>query len=268
MALDFAELYQKHRGDLVRLAASYLRDTAAAEDVVHEVFTGFLAAELRNPDAAIGYLTVSTKNRARDALRRRAAIADGEIPEPTHAGPSAEQVALERAERTAVIDALRTLPRQQRTALVLRYYGGLVEPEIAESMHISRGAVKSHVSRGKRRLAVDPQPSSVVVPPPVRRRPGRTREVTSRPAQYGLEQTVDRRARPGQPLTPIQVDILRRVADGVYDHEIARALEMSTRTFRRHLTAAQRKLGARTRPHAVALAITIGLIPITREDTP
>jgi RNA polymerase sigma factor (sigma-70 family) len=61
---------------------------------------------------------------------------------------SAEAGALAIIEHEAVVAALRTLPARQREALVLRYYGELSEAEIAEAMGISRGAVKSHTSRG------------------------------------------------------------------------------------------------------------------------
>jgi RNA polymerase sigma factor (sigma-70 family) len=44
--------------------------------------------------------------------------------------------------------ALGTLPARQREALVLRYYGDLSEAQIASTMGISRGAVKSHATRG------------------------------------------------------------------------------------------------------------------------
>lgn len=43
---------------------------------------------------------------------------------------------------------LRALPAKQRAVLVLRYYEGLAEAEIAEVLGISRGTVKSHASRG------------------------------------------------------------------------------------------------------------------------
>jgi RNA polymerase sigma factor (sigma-70 family) len=62
--------------------------------------------------------------------------------------PSAEHGALALVERSAVIAALRDLPERQREALVLRYYADLSEAEIAAAMKISRGAVKSHTSRG------------------------------------------------------------------------------------------------------------------------
>lgn len=43
---------------------------------------------------------------------------------------------------------LSRLPDRQREALVLRYYQRLTEAEIAESMGISRGTVKSTLARG------------------------------------------------------------------------------------------------------------------------
>ena len=47
-----------------------------------------------------------------------------------------------------VLDALRTLPHRQREVLTLRYYLDFSEREIAETLGISQGAVKSHASRG------------------------------------------------------------------------------------------------------------------------
>jgi RNA polymerase sigma factor (sigma-70 family) len=73
--------------------------------------------------------------------------------------PSAEQGAITQLERSAVIGALRSLPARQREALVLKFYLGLSEEEIAAAMKISTGAVKSHTSRGKAalRAALDPE---------------------------------------------------------------------------------------------------------------
>jgi RNA polymerase sigma factor (sigma-70 family) len=59
---------------------------------------------------------------------------------------------------------LRELPDRQREAIVLRYYADLSEAEIAATMGISRGAVKSHTARGMAALRAaleqtTPQPS-------------------------------------------------------------------------------------------------------------
>jgi RNA polymerase sigma factor (sigma-70 family) len=51
-----------------------------------------------------------------------------------------------------VLDAMRALPERQREVLALRYYLDLSEAEIAEALGISRGAVKSHASRGSATL--------------------------------------------------------------------------------------------------------------------
>jgi RNA polymerase sigma factor (sigma-70 family) len=54
--------------------------------------------------------------------------------------------------RRMVLDALQQLPRRQREVLALRYYLDLSEAEIADALGISRGAVKSHASRGSAAL--------------------------------------------------------------------------------------------------------------------
>jgi RNA polymerase sigma factor (sigma-70 family) len=61
--------------------------------------------------------------------------------------PSAESRAITLLERSAVIAALHSLPCRQREAIVLRYYADLSEAEIAATMGISRGSVKSHTAR-------------------------------------------------------------------------------------------------------------------------
>jgi RNA polymerase sigma factor (sigma-70 family) len=74
-------------------------------------------------------------------------VADRVTDKPAPDMPSAEQGAMARIERTAVIAALRMLPPRQREVLVLRYYGDLSETQIAAAMGISAGAVKSHAAR-------------------------------------------------------------------------------------------------------------------------
>ena len=66
----------------------------------------------------------------------------------------------------AVAAVLRELPERQREAIVLRYYADLSEAEIAATMRISRGAVKSHTARGMAALRVAlEQPTSQPVRP-------------------------------------------------------------------------------------------------------
>jgi RNA polymerase sigma factor (sigma-70 family) len=59
------------------------------------------------------------------------------------------------AERSAVLAGLATLPRRQRTALVLRFYEDLSYQEIAETLGCTAGAARSYVSRGLSTLRID-----------------------------------------------------------------------------------------------------------------
>jgi len=141
-------LYAAHYRSLVRLAALLLRDTATAEEVVQDSFVAMHDGwrRLRDNDKALSYLRQSVVNRSRSVLRHRVVV-DRNAPKPPPDMPSAEQGAITLLERSAVVTALRTLPARQREALVLRFYGDLSEAQIAATMGITKGAVKSHTAR-------------------------------------------------------------------------------------------------------------------------
>ena len=142
-------LYGEHYRALVRLAALLVRDIATAEEVVQESFIAMHASwrRLRDTDKALSYLRQAVVNKSRSVLRHRV-VMDRNAPKPPPEVASAEQGAISLLERSAVISALRKLPVRQREALVLRYYADLSEAQIAITMGISRGAVKSHTARG------------------------------------------------------------------------------------------------------------------------
>jgi RNA polymerase sigma-70 factor (sigma-E family) len=142
-------LYTAHYRSLVRLAALLLDDVGASEEVVQDAYVKMHGAwrRIREPEAALGYLRTTVVNLARSRLRHRQVV-QRHRPAPLPDAPSAEHGALDRLERDRLVRALHTLPTRQRECLVLRYYGDLSEAQIAETMGISRGAVKSHASRG------------------------------------------------------------------------------------------------------------------------
>ena len=102
---------------------------------------------LREPDKALAYLRQAVVNRSRSVLRHRGVRARYVAPRGRRQ-PGAEDDALAAERRRAVLDALRPLPDRQREVLALRYYLDLSEADIADTLGISRGAVKSHASRG------------------------------------------------------------------------------------------------------------------------
>ncbi len=143
-----ADLYRDHRMRMVRLAVLLVDDPGTAEDVVQEAFTGLHRhwAGLRDEAAAVAYLRTAVVNGSRSVLRRRRTARDYVPPHQVNAR-SAESLAMLSAEHQAVVDALGALPPRQREVLVLRYYGGMSEAEIADATGISRGTVKSTASR-------------------------------------------------------------------------------------------------------------------------
>src|SRR4051812_20175799 len=147
------DLYRTHRIQMVQLAILLVDDLASAEDVVQEAFAGLYRnwGGLRDRSAAIGYLRTAVINGSRSMLRRRR-TARAYVPPHSADARSAESMAMLTAEHQSVISALEQLAPRQREILVLRYYGGLSEAEIAETTGLSTGTVKSTASRAVAKL--------------------------------------------------------------------------------------------------------------------
>ena len=141
-------MYGDHYRCLVRLALLLVQDLPTAEDVVQDSFVAMHTTWHRRQDSdnAVAYLRRSVVNRSRSAPRRRTVIERNASP-PGGDIPGAEPGALASLEPATVVGALRSLPARQREALVLRYYGGLPEAQVAEAMGVSEGAVKRHLAR-------------------------------------------------------------------------------------------------------------------------
>ena len=147
---------------LLGVAQGMLSDRDEAEEVVQEAFTsawnhtGALGDE---HEALMPWLLRITRNRAIDRLRRRArgrarlarAQASGALPEdrlppvePNEAARPGWHV------HESVHEALATLPPEQREAVQLAYFRGLTHAEIARTLEIPMGTVKTRL-----RLALD-----------------------------------------------------------------------------------------------------------------
>ncbi|GAA4636058.1 SigE family RNA polymerase sigma factor [Actinoallomurus vinaceus] len=139
-------LYRGHALGLMRLALIMVGDRPTAEDVVQDAFLGLHRrwGHLRDRENALAYVRSTVLNNCRSVLRRRRLTPRGRHEPPVW---SAEAAALVGEERREVIRALQSLPARQREALVLRYFCELTEEEIARTMRVSRGTVKSTTSR-------------------------------------------------------------------------------------------------------------------------
>jgi RNA polymerase sigma-70 factor (sigma-E family) len=143
-------VYEVHAVGLIRLAVVMLGDRAAAEDVVQEAFCGLYRRyhKLADRDRALQYVRSSVLNGCRNELRARQRDARHPARRLSVATTaSAEQDVLVGEEHRLVLSALRSLPDRQREALVLRFFLDMPAAEIATSMGVSPGTVKSTTSR-------------------------------------------------------------------------------------------------------------------------
>jgi RNA polymerase sigma-70 factor (sigma-E family) len=149
------DLYREHYASLVRLAAMLVDDVATCEEVVQDAFVAIHRRGLENvpADRIPAYLRSAVLNGARSQLRKRHVRRQLRAVPPTPAQPSPERGAELHQQQQIVLDALRSLSDRQRDVLVLRYWMELSETEIAETLDISPGTVKTHAKRGLEALA-------------------------------------------------------------------------------------------------------------------
>jgi len=156
---DLSVLFVRRHAELVRLALLLVGDQATAEDVVQDVFARLHARRAEAPAGKdpLPYIRAAVLNGCRSQLRRRAvaqrfAGLNSRLFEQV-TQDSAEQEMIRSQERAQVLAALAALPIRRREVLVLRYYVGLSESEIASVLGISPGTVKSTAARGLAALA-------------------------------------------------------------------------------------------------------------------
>lgn len=141
MSASDAEIYQKHRDDLIKYATALVGPDDAA-DVVSTVVLRVLArgslADLREPRP---YLFRAVLNEARSTLRRR---------RPVWSTPPTGDAELDI--RPEVVRAVINLPARQRAATYLVYWESLSIAEAAELMGAQPGTVKRYLHLARNRL--------------------------------------------------------------------------------------------------------------------
>jgi RNA polymerase sigma-70 factor (sigma-E family) len=152
--LDLESAYRAHYRSLVRLASLLVDDVGTCEEIVQEAFVQVWrrGPALREPDRLPAYLRSAVLNGARSAMRHRL-VRRRHLQVAPDPAPAAEATAMAGDPDGQVLAELRALPRRQREVLALRYYLDLSEADIARTLGISAGSVKTHASRGLTALA-------------------------------------------------------------------------------------------------------------------
>lgn len=146
----FSDVFAAHHRAVFRLAALLAGDEHVAEEVTAEVFAHVLPMWRRDRvDDPLPYLRRAVANEMRSRWRRRAHERRAAA---RQRGVQAD-LSVDRLElREPLVHALQQLPLQQRTILVLRYLDDMSEADVAGTLGVAAGTVKSQASRGTARL--------------------------------------------------------------------------------------------------------------------
>ena len=137
------ELVEQYENTLFRAALAILGDVQEAEDAVQDTFLRYLEKrpELRDRDHEKAWLLKVTANRCKSLLRTRKRHPAVELldiyPVPEEEGSR------------ELMEAILTLPANQRSAVHLHYYEGYTSEEIGAILGQRPGTVRSHLSRAR-----------------------------------------------------------------------------------------------------------------------
>jgi RNA polymerase sigma-70 factor (sigma-E family) len=138
---SFLELYQESFAPMLKLVVLLTGSEHSAEDLVHDAFIR-VHAHWRHIEHPKAYLRRTVVNACRSAARRA---------QRERATPQPESTAVP-FEADELFDVLAKLPHRQRAALILQYYEGLSQAEIADVLGCREGTVASLVHRGLAQL--------------------------------------------------------------------------------------------------------------------
>lgn len=153
---ELTELYRAHWAPLVGTASWLLGDRPLAEEVVQDSFIRLVEHwdRIDDPRAAGAWLRRTVVNLSRSRVRR---LVVGRRKHQLLAGRTSMTDTSAEAFGEGLVDspvgaAIRQLPRRQRECVVLRFVHDLSVGEIAETLDVSAGSVKTHLHRGLKAL--------------------------------------------------------------------------------------------------------------------
>lgn len=153
MTGSFDDLFATHFVIVTRLAGLLGADDP--EDVAQEAFTRLHARmpRLRDDSAGLAYVRRTAINLVRSRQRHLLVVRKHAAGRREESVPSTEEAVSSKDEQRRVATAVASLPTRQREVVVLRYWANLSPPEVAATLRMPVGTVKSTTARALIRLA-------------------------------------------------------------------------------------------------------------------
>lgn len=157
----FTRLVETYQKPVYNLCYRMLGEPGAAEDAAQETFLKVYRNLLRydRTRSFPTWLLSIAAHYCIDRLRRRRFFfisiddEEGQTDLPDHSSREPEKESAEREDRDRLQTCLKCLDPTNRAAIILRYWQGCSESEVAEALHLTVSAVRSRLHHSRRRLA-------------------------------------------------------------------------------------------------------------------
>ena len=154
-AAAFEALYQRHRGPMYRYLTRQTHNAATANDLYQGVWEKIIVARHRyRPDAKFTtWMYRIAHNHLMDYFRKQKPAVPADCIDTLESGdPEAADVIDQIRRQEKLLRAIRTLPDDQRDALMLKLEGGLSLAEIGTVTGVNRETVKSRLRYASKKL--------------------------------------------------------------------------------------------------------------------
>ncbi len=155
----FERLFTDQSRLLLALILRIVKSRSLAEEVLQECFAEVWTRCGRfDPERGTGraWLITLCRRRAIDCVRSVQSqqdrdFADG-LRSSAETGDQVEQTVIDRAESDRTVTALKVLPPEQSTPIVMAFYQGLTHAQISENLKVPLGTIKSRIRDGMKKL--------------------------------------------------------------------------------------------------------------------
>lgn len=145
--IAFSELIRLHQKDLYRVALAMMKNDNDALDCIQETILNAYKnlKGLTQDEYFKTWLLRILINKCNDSLKKKEKLVSWTVPQP-------EEQHHDDATRLDVINAISHLEKDLKVIVVLYYYEDMSVTDIADSLRIPQGTVKSRLSRAREQL--------------------------------------------------------------------------------------------------------------------